>query len=95
MKGSIRKVRKNLSLKLAILLLVLYAGGAIIHIAFKQYHILDMIIGILALLTLVTGFTYSIIAFKKDRRKTNIAALTINSAIFLLIFLDIILSHIF
>jgi hypothetical protein len=95
MKGSIRKVRKNLSLKLAVLLLVLYVGGAVVHICFKQYHILDMIIGILALLTLVTGFTYSIIAFKRDRTKRNIAALTVNSTIFLLILLDIILSHIF
>lgn len=88
-------MRKNLSLKLAVLLLILYAGGAIVHICLKQLHILDMIIGILALLTLVTGFVYSTAAYKKNKTKSNTAALAINSVIFLLIISDMILSHIF
>jgi len=88
-------MKKNLSLKLAILLLLLYAGGAIVHICFKQFYILDMMIGILALLTLVIGFVYSMIAFRKNKTKSNTIALTINSVVFSLILLDMIISHIF
>ena len=87
-------MKKNLSLGLSILLLLLYIGGGIVHIFIKQFAVLDMTMGILTLLTLVIAFVYSIVSFRKNRIKRNTIALIINSSVFLLIILDMTLSNI-